>query len=62
MKVLLRDVYSNYSTAPDPAMDGLSMQMSDQLISSQPKAQKCLLRFTRLPRGEPRGDVARVLA
>lgn len=42
MKTLLIDVYSRYSTRPDEAvmMDG-DMEMSDQLISSQPRGQKC---------------------
>ncbi|KAK8124878.1 cytochrome P450 4A21 [Apiospora kogelbergensis] len=42
MKTLLIDVYSRYSTRPDEAVmtDG-DMEMSDQLISSQPRGQKC---------------------
>ncbi|KAL8359762.1 hypothetical protein RB601_007631 [Gaeumannomyces tritici] len=45
MKLLLRDVYSRFSTAPDPCMTPESMAMSDQLISSRPAGQRCLLRF-----------------
>lgn len=48
MKILLRDVYSSYSTLPDPTMDAGLMQMSDQLISSQPLGQKCLVKFVSL--------------
>lgn len=45
MKLLLRDVYSNFTTEPDKAMTAESMEMSDQLISSRPLGQRCLLRF-----------------
>ncbi|KAL8370397.1 hypothetical protein RB595_000665 [Gaeumannomyces hyphopodioides] len=45
MKLLLRDVYSRFSTVPDPCMTPESMAMSDQLISSRPAGQRCLLRF-----------------
>ena len=45
MKTLLRDVYSQYSTTPDDAMDAELMVMSDQLISTRPLGKKCLLRF-----------------
>jgi len=48
MKMLLRDIYSSFSTDPDPSMTDEMMEMSDQLISSRPRGQKCLLRFTRL--------------
>lgn len=45
MKLLLRSVYSRFSTVPDPCMTPESMAMSDQLISSRPAGQRCLLRF-----------------
>ncbi|QUC22165.1 uncharacterized protein UV8b_06406 [Ustilaginoidea virens] len=45
MKVLLRDVYSQYRTVPDASMTAESMTMSDQLISTRPLGKKCLLRF-----------------
>lgn len=45
MKILLRDVYARYSTLPEEGMDDGMMEMTDQLISARPKAQKCLLRF-----------------
>ncbi|CRK12162.1 hypothetical protein BN1708_010358 [Verticillium longisporum] len=45
MKILLKDVYSRYTTLPDPSMTAESMEMSDQLVSSRPVGQKCLLRF-----------------
>lgn len=45
MKVLLGDVYSKFTTIPDPSMTEESMEMSDQLISSRPLGQKCLLEF-----------------
>ncbi|KAI1180382.1 cytochrome P450 3A13 [Nemania sp. FL0916] len=45
MKILLRDVYSRFTTYPDDSMTDEDMEMSDQLISSQPRGQKCLLRF-----------------
>jgi hypothetical protein len=45
MKMLLREVYSKFSTLPDPSMRADMMDMSDQLISSRPLDQKCLLRF-----------------
>ena len=46
MKLLLRGVYSKFSTTPDPSMRAKDMEMSDQLISSRPLGEKCLLRFT----------------
>lgn len=46
MKTLLRHVYSKFMTTPDPLMKAEWMEMSDQLISSQPLGQKCLLKFT----------------
>ncbi|KAJ8121731.1 hypothetical protein ONZ43_g1894 [Nemania bipapillata] len=45
MKILLRDVYSKFTTLPDGSMTDEDMEMSDQLISSQPRGKKCLLRF-----------------
>ncbi|KAI1330519.1 cytochrome P450 [Xylariaceae sp. FL0255] len=45
MKILMRDVYSHFSTFPDSSMTDKDMEMSDQLISSQPRGQKCLLRL-----------------
>lgn len=48
MKTLLRDVYSRFRSEPDASMTDASMAMSDQLISSRPVGQKCLLRFHRL--------------
>lgn len=45
MKILLRDVYSVFSTVPDESMSAAEMEMSDQLISSRPAGQRCLLRF-----------------
>ena len=48
MKTLLRDVYSRFSTSPDASMSEEAMAMSDQLISSRPLGQRCLLQFHRL--------------
>lgn len=45
MKVLLRDVYSHFTTFPDTNMGDEDMEMADQLISSQPRGKKCLLRL-----------------
>lgn len=45
MKTLLKDVYARYSTLPEEGMDDGMMEMTDQLISARPKAQRCLLRF-----------------
>jgi len=45
MKLLLRDIYSRFSTVPDPAMNEGDMMMSDQLISSRPLGKRCLVRF-----------------
>ncbi|XXH05206.1 hypothetical protein Hte_011631 [Hypoxylon texense] len=45
MKILLRDVYSRFITVPDSSMTAEDMEMSDQLISSQPRGKKCLLRL-----------------
>ncbi|KAI0115977.1 cytochrome P450 3A13 [Nemania sp. FL0031] len=51
MKILLRDVYSQFTTFPDGSMTDEDMEMSDQVISSQPRGQKCLLRFEPLKSG-----------
>ena len=45
MKILLQGVYSKFSTIPESTMSAESMEMSDQLISSRPLGQKCLLHF-----------------
>lgn len=45
MKTLLRDVYSGYGTTPHVSMTEEAMAMSDQLISSRPLGQRCLLHF-----------------
>ncbi|KAK3375051.1 cytochrome P450 [Podospora didyma] len=45
MKLLLQAVYSKFTTRPDDKMTAESMEMSDQLISSRPRGQRCLLRF-----------------
>ncbi|KAI1877879.1 uncharacterized protein JN550_000061 [Neoarthrinium moseri] len=51
MKTLLVDVYSQFSTVPDESMSADMMAMSDQIISSQPLGQKCLMRFVPLTEG-----------
>ncbi|KAK6950195.1 hypothetical protein Daesc_008521 [Daldinia eschscholtzii] len=51
MKTLLRDVYSRYTTVPDPSMSAEDMEMSDQLISSQPRGKRCLLTLIPLEKG-----------
>nr|WGZ60647.1 cytochrome P450 [Fusarium reticulatum] len=45
MKTLLRDIYSRYRTSP---AEGISfdMSMDDQIFTSRPKDQKCILKFT----------------
>lgn len=48
MKILLRDIYSRFTTLPDPSMTDADMAMADQLISSQPRAQRCLMKFVPL--------------
>ncbi|KAK4043948.1 putative sterigmatocystin biosynthesis P450 monooxygenase [Parachaetomium inaequale] len=48
MKMLLRAVYSRFTTLPDASMTAEDMDMSDQLISSRPAGQRCLLRFVPL--------------
>jgi hypothetical protein len=50
MKTLLKDVYSEFTTTPHASMTEESMAMSDQLISSRPLGQKCLIHFHRLDR------------
>ncbi|KAI1810323.1 cytochrome P450 [Poronia punctata] len=45
MKILLRDVYSQFTTLPDESMTDQDMEMADQLISSQPRGKKCLVRL-----------------
>ncbi|KAH8890918.1 cytochrome P450 3A13 [Thozetella sp. PMI_491] len=45
MKLLLRAVYSSFTTYPDQSMTDEAMEMSDQLISSRPVGERCLLRF-----------------
>ncbi|KAK3331960.1 cytochrome P450 [Cercophora scortea] len=54
MKMLLCAVYSRFETRPDESMAPEEMEMSDQLISSRPLGQRCLLRF--LPVGCHRGE------
>lgn len=50
MKILLRDIYSRFTTFPDDSMTDEDMEMSDQLISSQPQGKRCLLRLKPLER------------
>ncbi|KAK3340759.1 cytochrome P450 [Neurospora tetraspora] len=45
MKILLREVYSRFTTIPDKTMREEDMEMADQLISSRPAGLKCLLKF-----------------
>ncbi|OHE92771.1 cytochrome P450 [Colletotrichum orchidophilum] len=52
MKTLLTDIYTRYTTLPETSMTEESMAMSDQLISSRPLGQRCLLQF--VPFGEKR--------
>lgn len=47
MKTLLKDVYSEFTTTPHVSMTEEAMAVSDQLISSRPLGQKCLLHFHR---------------
>jgi hypothetical protein len=56
MKTLLRDVYSDYSTTPHMSMTEEAMAMSDQLISSRPLGQKCLLHFHPLDGSEIKAE------
>ena len=44
MKILLREVYSQCSTRVSAEMRK-SMELDDQIISSRPKDQTCLLEF-----------------
>ncbi|KAG5816998.1 hypothetical protein H9Q74_010775 [Fusarium xylarioides] len=44
MKTLLRDIYSRYRTAPADGMT-FDMSMDDQIFTSRPKDQKCILKF-----------------
>lgn len=44
MKTLLRDIYSRYRTAPGDCMT-FDMSMDDQIFTSRPKDQKCILKF-----------------
>lgn len=46
MKILLRTVYSQCRTTISTDMKG-DMSMADQIISSRPKGQTCLLAFER---------------
>jgi hypothetical protein len=48
MKTLLVDVYSRFTTLPDKTTTAESMQMADQLISSQPLGKKCLVKLVPL--------------
>ncbi|KIH94129.1 serine/threonineeeee-protein kinase [Sporothrix brasiliensis 5110] len=48
MKILMRGIYSRFATAPETSMTPEAMEMSDQLISSRPLAQRCLLQFVPL--------------
>ncbi|KAJ4304347.1 hypothetical protein N0V88_001960 [Collariella sp. IMI 366227] len=52
MKMLLQAVYSRFTTLPDATMRPEDMEMSDQLISSRPAGQRCLLRFVPLEVGD----------
>ncbi|KAI0010300.1 cytochrome P450 3A13 [Xylariaceae sp. FL0662B] len=52
MKILLREVYSRFTTVPDPSMTAEDMQMSDLVISSQPRGKKCLMRLIPLDAGK----------
>ncbi|KAI1335136.1 cytochrome P450 3A13 [Xylariaceae sp. FL0016] len=45
MKILLKDLYSCYTTLPDASMSADDMEMSDQVISSQPRGRKCCLKL-----------------
>jgi hypothetical protein len=45
MKILLREVYSRFTTTVAPDMNG-SMKLDDQIISARPKGQTCKLIFT----------------
>lgn len=45
MKTLLREVYSRFKTTADARTTAEDMEVSDQLISSRPAGQRCLLKF-----------------
>lgn len=47
MKLLLREVYSTYRTRVAPEM-AASMEQDDQVISSRPAGQTCLLIFEKI--------------
>lgn len=51
MKILLREVYSQCRTRVSDTMRG-SMELDDQIISSRPKDQTCLLVFETLNNDE----------
>jgi hypothetical protein len=46
MKTLLRDIYSSFKTTPAEGMVA-DMSMDDQIFTSRPKDQRCILKFTR---------------
>ncbi|KAK4179244.1 cytochrome P450 [Triangularia setosa] len=48
MKCLLWEVYSKFTTLPDPRMKAEEMEMADLLVSSRPAGQRCLVRFEKL--------------
>jgi hypothetical protein len=45
MKILLRAVYERFSTRIALGMEDSWMEVEDQIISSRPRGQKCLLVF-----------------
>ncbi|KXJ97446.1 cytochrome P450 [Microdochium bolleyi] len=47
MKILLQAIYSRFTTLPDESsgMTDADMAMADQIISSQPRGKRCLLRM-----------------
>lgn len=47
MKILLREVYSNFQTRLEDGFDA-NMELSDQVISSRPMDQRCGIVFERL--------------
>lgn len=47
MKLLLREVYSQYRTSLSSQMDS-DMEMEDQIIASRPKGQSCKLVFEKV--------------
>lgn len=56
--MLLRAVYSTFTTLPDASMTAEEMAMSDQLISSRPAGQRCLLRFVPLDAAAEKSEKA----